>query len=96
MKKQKEFNAVQDFLDGLKAYTFRYKDPQYELKSEPNGGEYLGVMAQDVERTEAGKQIVSEGPDGVKRLESKPLMSAMAAGMGDLNERLKRLEKKRG
>jgi hypothetical protein len=88
-------NAVRSFLDSLKAYTFRYKNPEHELKSTPNGGEYLGVMAQDVESTPAGKQIVSETPEGVKVLENKPMLSAMAAGLGNLNERLAELEKKR-
>jgi hypothetical protein len=94
MKDKGGANEVQSFLDSLRAYTFRYKDPKHELKSVPNGGKYLGVMAQDVEKTDSGKQIVSENEEGTKVLEFGPLISALTAGVGNLNERLRGLEKK--
>ncbi len=86
---------VQRFLDSLKAYTFRYKEPRHELKAQPNGGKYLGVMAQDVEKTETGKQIVTENEEGTKQLELWPLVSALTGGVGHLNERIKNLEAKK-
>lgn len=82
------------FLNHLHPYTYRYKDPSYEPTSQPNGGHYLGVMAQDVEKTPVGQQIVKDTPRG-KMLEGGALMSAMAAGLGRLHERVSGLEGKR-
>lgn len=88
----KEPNNVQAFLDTLRAYSFRYKNPADEPTETPNGGRYLGVMAQDVEKTPYGKQIVKEDEEGKKYLETAPLMSALAASIANLNERVKAVE----
>ena len=71
--------------------TYKYKDPRNEPTSSPTGGHYLGVMAQAVEKTPTGKTIVKDGPRG-KFLEMGPMVSALAAGEGRLNERLTSLE----
>lgn len=82
------------FLDHLHPYTYRYKDPADEPNSQPTGGRYLGVMAQNVERSPTGKQIVTDTPRG-KVLEGGAMMSAMAAGLGRLHERMRELEGER-
>lgn len=80
------------FLEHLHPYTYRYKDPSQEPSSQPTGGHYLGVMAQDVEQAPGiGRQIVKDTPRG-KVLEGGALMSAMAGGLGRLNERMSMLE----
>jgi hypothetical protein len=80
------------FLDTLTPYTYRYKDPSNEPAAQPTGGRYLGVMAQNVEKApQVGEQIVKDTPKG-KVLEGGALMSALAAGEGRLNERVRQLE----
>ena len=80
------------FLEHLKPYTYKYKDPANEPSSEPTGGHYLGVMAQDVERVPGlGPQIVKDTPRG-KQLEGGALLSAVTAGLGRLHERVGQLE----
>jgi len=77
------------FLDALadSASTYRYKDPRHEPTSAPTGGRYLGVMAQRLEQVpDVGKQIVKDTPDG-KKLEGGALMSALAAGLGRLQQK---------
>lgn len=65
----------------------------YDYRNKANGqGRRLGVMAQDVEGTKFGRQIVRDGPGGAKMLDSAQLASALAAVSGNLNKRVERLE----
>lgn len=84
------------FLDHLEPYSYQYDNPEDEPSlGAPTGGRYLGVMAQDVERTpEVGRQLVQNTPRG-KVLNGPATMSALAAGVGRLHERLKALEEER-
>lgn len=50
--------AVQEFLDALSSSTYRYKNPEY------GEGRYLGPMAQDLEKTKLGKDMVMDTPEG--------------------------------
>jgi Chaperone of endosialidase len=86
-------NTLADkFMEHLHPYSFKYRDVRNEPRAVPTGGEYLGVMAQDVERAPGvGRQIVRDTPRG-KVLETGATMSALAAGVGRLHERLKALE----
>jgi hypothetical protein len=91
--KKEKHSEAESFLDSLHGgYSYRYKDPSNEPSSEPTGGRYLGVMAQDLEKSPVGPQIVKDTPKG-KVLEGNALLSALAAGTGNLHERLKRVEK---
>jgi hypothetical protein len=85
---------VDAFLSMLKPYEYRYKEKKHEPSETPNGGWYLGVMAQNVEKSDIGKQFVRDLPEG-KALEIRPLVSAMAGGLGRLHERLSKLESKK-
>jgi hypothetical protein len=93
-KSGKESTIAHAFLDSLHGgYSYKYKDPSNEPSVEPTGGRYLGVMAQDLERVpEVGPQLVKNTPKG-KYLEEKALVSALAAGEGNMHERLKRVER---
>ncbi len=84
------------FMDHLHPYSYRYQDPNDEpADGAPTGGHYLGVMAQDVERAPGvGPQIVKNTPRG-KALSTPATVSALAAGVGRLHERLKALEAER-
>lgn len=85
-------SEVQEFLDGIKPYSFKYKDPKDGSPTAPVDDRYLGVMAQDVEKTPTGNTIVKENAEGKKYLEIGPMMSALAASTAYMNDRVKALE----
>lgn len=71
-------------LNGLKAYTYKYKDEKF------GKGEQLGVMAQDLEK--AGlKQAVIDTPVG-KRVDVGKLAGGLAAMLAGVNRRVSKLE----
>lgn len=80
-----EVDAMLDALGGPKG--FKYKDEKF------GAGRYLGGMAQDLERSEAGKRIVMETPEG-KALDTQKLLSSLLATSARLNERLRKVEGK--
>lgn len=79
------------FLGDLRPYEFRYKKG---IPGEDPNKNYVGVMAQDAERTKAGSSFVVDGPDGLKRLDAGHGFGTALAAMGRLNERLERLEQR--
>ena len=83
-------------LDSLQPYTYAYKDPGNEPRPDPNGHHYLGVMAQDLEKTPEGAQAVEQGPDGAKRVNTNAALSIALAGVGRLHERISALEASMG
>lgn len=80
-----EREKIDAMLDGLRPVGWRYKDPKF------GEGRHSGVMAQDMERSEAGRQVVSDTPDG-KALDVNKALGAALASSARLNERLRKLE----
>lgn len=80
--------SSEEFLDKLKPYTYDYKNPEKDGE-----GRQAGVMAQDLEKTEVGKQSVIDTDEG-KMVDYNKLGSTMLASLVELNERLKKLEGK--
>jgi hypothetical protein len=92
MKGPANENIADAFMNRLDPHTYRYISKSDEPVSTPTGGRFLGVLAQDVEKTpEIGRQIVRDTPRG-KVLEGGAMMSAMAGGLGRLNQRVRQLE----
>jgi len=79
----KEANAA---IDGLRAYTYRYKDPKNGKDNE------LGIMAQDLEKSGL-KHTVMETPKG-KMINGAALATSNTAMIAALGKRLKKLEGK--
>ena len=50
---------IKEFLGALTPYYYQYKEPE-----KYGSGERIGVMAQDLEKTKLGKQIVVNTPNG--------------------------------
>jgi hypothetical protein len=73
-------------------YSFKYKDGSAP-GAEP--GPQVGIMAQDLEKTPAGRTVVEQGPDGMKRVNSPRLSLMNAGGLHEVMKRLDALEKKR-
>lgn len=71
-------------LEGLKAYTYRYKDEEKHGK-----GRRTGIMAQDVERV--APHAVIDTPEG-KKVHGAHLATALAAALPGMHARIKKLE----
>lgn len=88
--------VADEFLGALRdsRATYNYTSPKYE-PSTRKGSRYLGVMAQSVEEVpEIGRGIVTE-VGGVKRVETLPMLSAVAGALGRLTERVEKVEKRK-
>jgi len=67
----------------------RSQEPHvYRYDGQPAGTERLGVMAQDLEQSDLGRALVSEGADGLKRIDTEAALSALLAEMGAINARI--------
>ena len=78
---------AQEFLDSLKAYSYEYKDPD---QPGAKHGEMLGIMAQDLEKTSLGKQMVLDTPTG-KMVDMGQGLAALLASQAYLNDQVKNL-----
>lgn len=76
---------LQDFLDTLHAMNFEYRNKKL------GEGKVTGVMAQDLEKSKVGDEVVEE-KGGRKFIDMKKGLSAALAAQSQMNERLKRLE----
>lgn len=61
----------------LKAYSFKYKDEKF------GEGNWIGVMAQDLEKSKLGKTLVFEDESGNKILDVRKVMSLFLATMAE-------------
>lgn len=84
-KEEIEEFSPSDFLDSLTAYKYKYKDPKH------GEGNQVGVMAQDMEKTETGSKMVVDTPEG-KVIEYSKAGPAIMASLADLNKRIKKVE----
>lgn len=83
--KESALRAVEEFLNSVEPYEYKYK-----------GGDKVsrkGVMAQDLEDSDLGKQMVVDTPKG-KVVDYGQGFSAMMAGLAELNQKIKKIEKK--
>ena len=81
-------DAVDKMLDGLTPKDFAYKDPK-----KFGAGKRVGIMAQDLERSDAGKRMIVETQHG-KAIDVGKAVGAALAANARLHERLKAVEKR--
>lgn len=74
-------DAISEFFNALEAKNYEYKNPG---KPGQTGGEKVGLMAQDVEDTELGQKLFSEGEDGTKQYDPQVLDGIMMAAIQKL------------
>ena len=84
--------ASGQLLDPLTPYSYRYKDPTMPGASP---GRHLGVMAQDLERSPAGAEAVTDTPNG-KMVDYHKLAPPMLAAEADMHKRLSVVEQMLG
>lgn len=85
----KSFDS-KEFLDSLDSYTYKFKNPAQLGAAE---GQRYGVMAQDLEKTDAGKSIVVDTRKG-KMVDAAQGFGLVLASLSDINKRLDKLEEK--
>lgn len=91
-KKQDAKKQAKELLDKLSAKKFQYKEG---VQGEETGKDTFGIMAQDLEKSEIGKTLVVETPQG-KAVDTRKGFGAVLAAQAELNKRLKKLERKNG
>ena len=78
---------VESFLDALNSYKYEYKDPA----GSDEAGLFVGVMAQDLEKTPMGASFVKDTPRG-KQVDYGHGLAAILASQANLHDRLRNLE----
>jgi hypothetical protein len=74
-------------IDNAPAYSFLYKDPERHGE-----GRRVGVMAQDLEKTPAGRQAVFRSPDGMRAVDTGELSTINTAALFGVQQRQDDLE----
>ena len=78
---------VESFLDALNSYKYEYKDPA----GSDEAGMFVGVMAQDLEKTPMGASFVKDTPRG-KQVDYGHGLAAILASQANIHNRLRTLE----
>lgn len=81
-------DKLKSFYDALGVHSYKYKQPDLPLRGK---GEYVSVMAQELEKTELGKHMVSEGENG-KVVDYGKGFGAILAGQVSFHKRLAKIE----
>lgn len=66
-------DEVKELKETIKAVKFNYKDSSY------GEGDYVGVIAQDLEKSKLGKTLVFEDSNGVKKIDTNKAISLLLA-----------------
>lgn len=82
----KASNMVEDFLKALKSYSYEYKDGKGPK------GEQTSVMAQDLEKSDLGKKMVKDTPEG-KMVDYSQGMATLFASIAELNKKIDKIKK---
>lgn len=85
-------DKVDEALAALKPSSYEYKD---EYKGLGGVGPQIGIMAQHLEKSDAGRTAVGELADGTKVVKHPQAMGLALAGLARLAERLDKVEAKR-
>jgi len=79
---------VESFLDALNSYKYEYKD---ENAPGADAGMFVGVMAQDLEKSPMGASFVKDTPRG-KMVDYGHGLAAILASQANIHDRLRHLE----
>jgi hypothetical protein len=79
---------LQEFIKAAKAFEFKYKNPQ------DGSGKHIGNLAQELQKSEVGKSMVVDTPNG-KVVDYGKGFGAMLATMNNMNQKIEKLEKKK-
>lgn len=82
--------SVKNFLDALKAHEYKYKESAEGLPG-VDDKKHISPMAQEFEKTDMGKGMVVDTPEG-KIVDYAKSAGALFASLAHINERIKKLE----
>lgn len=88
IKKDVKPAHLEEIMTKLNAKKFSYKQPNGESYQD---GTVTGIMAQDLEKSKLGKEMVSE-IDGVKSVDLKKAVPVTMAAVSEIMKRIKKLE----
>jgi len=71
-------------------YSFQYRNPSAQGAAP---GQQFGVMAQDLERTPAGRSVVVQQPNGTKVVDTGRLSMQNTAAIGELGNEIEQLKR---
>lgn len=80
-------SKIKQMIDEVKPYSYEYKEPKKHGE-----GERVGVMAQDLEKSELGKEVVKESSDGTKMIDYGKMAGTQLAATSNLMSRVEKLE----
>jgi len=90
MASSKEIKSeLNNLLSKLEPYMYKYKNQEKHGQ-----GKRLGIMAQDLEKSQSGKDMVAEDSEGVKNVDVGQVATSALAAAKDLMDRVEKLEKK--
>jgi hypothetical protein len=89
---EREKKAMEAF-DETPGYSYNYKDP--DAMGSAHGRQY-GIMAQDLEKTPAGRSVVKTAPSGTKMVDTSRLALVEGAALNGALKRIAELEKRLG
>ncbi len=81
---------AKEAIEKTPGYKFRYKDPDAMGAEE---GVQFGIMAQDLEKTPAGRSVVKKQPDGTRMVDTSRLALLEAGAMNALSKKVAELER---
>lgn len=81
-------DKVKEYLQNIHAYEYSYKNPELPGRGE---GRFVSPMAQELEKSEAGKAAVQDTPQG-KMVDYGKLMGVNTAALAYLNEEVNKLK----
>lgn len=84
--------GIDKFLDNIEAKSYKYKNPEKPFRGD---GKYVSPMAQDLEKTELGKDMVINTPDG-KVVDYGKGFGTLLASQALLKEKIDEIEKRIG
>ena len=86
--------SIESGREGLRELLGKLTAQEWDYRDERHGhGRHIGVMAQDLERSRLGREMVIETPEG-KMVDTKRMTAAALAAAAELNRRVERLEKR--
>lgn len=83
-------DQIRGFLDSVSPHSYEYKD-EYQDNPMAGDGSYVSPMAQELEQTELGSDMVQDTPDG-KVVDYGKGFGTLLAGVADINKRLSKME----
>ena len=89
-KKALTHEDIQELLKNISGFSYNYKD---NVPGEDSNKTHYSPMAQDLEKSDIGKSLVIDTPEG-KMIDYGKGFGAILAGLADVNARLEKMEKK--